>query len=154
MRGVEFVLPQIILVPQIGVGMDVSGVAAKNVHGLAVNNSTMMVPRSRWSTGGRGATPRLLLDVKPQQIIEHSFAIVTPKDINGIVECDCGVFRSGCPDEFVAFGHSPPSIDNFKRAKIKSQTIGGTLRRRIGGGIVSERGAGSFFHFIFQEERS
>lgn len=110
--------------------MDVACVTAKHEHRTAVHIGRMMISRSWWSARRERSAPRFVLDIEPYQIVQHTFAIVAAKHIDGIFVRDYGVLAAPRPNKLIAFEHSFPLQNRFRGREIERQRILASARRR------------------------
>jgi hypothetical protein len=65
--------------------VDVPGEAAKDVHTAAVHHRRVVVARGRRQPIRHRPTPRLLLHIEAQQIVQHRLPVVAAKDVDGVL---------------------------------------------------------------------
>ncbi len=128
LSGGKRILKEVISVPQMQICVDVACVSAENKHGVLVDDGRVMVARRRGRACRKGPTPGLLLNVEPQQVVQHALAIVAAKYVHCITVGDDGVLGSGSSHKDVALWHFSPQMNCFEWSKVKSQRV---CRQRV-----------------------
>merc|ERR1719505_551556 len=54
---------------------------------------------------GEGSSPALLLDVKPQEVVQHALAIVPTKHVDGVLVGNHRVLGAASPDKLITCRH-------------------------------------------------
>ena len=72
---------------------------------------------------GEGSSPALLLNVKPQEVVQHALAIVPAKHVDGVLVGNYRVLGTASPHKLITCRHFSPSVDCLKWPKVKSKTF-------------------------------
>ena len=72
---------------------------------------------------GEGSSPALLLNVKPQEVVQHALAIVPAKHVDGVLVGNHRVLGTASPHKLITCRHFSPSVDCLKWPKVKSKTF-------------------------------
>lgn len=81
----KLVLEQVILVGEIRVRMYIAGVSAEYEHRGVMDDCGVMIARSWRHAGGYGSSPRLLLRVEAQQVVQHFFSVVSAEHVYSVL---------------------------------------------------------------------
>ena len=72
---------------------------------------------------GEGSSPALLLNVKPQEVVQHALAIVPAKHVDGVLVGNHRVLGAASPHKLITCRHFSPAMNCLKWPKVKSKTF-------------------------------